>query len=196
LFIVKTEQHESASRRYFQLFTRFDRTEHGEWAMNSSTGEDLMHNLSGLFHKFGPTGIIFYFGDAGRKLLLMVIIALTTKHGGAIQGMVAMLFSLGQWIYILTHLPYNKMSGNMCELVIMFGQTATLFIPLLGRLGVLSWPDMPNQMISTMMLTTFFNNARFFHWHACCSVGGRQVPRRALKQSLRPLVGLPPRPSL
>jgi hypothetical protein len=116
------------------------------------------------------------FGDAGRKLLLMVIIALTTKHGGAIQGMVAMLFSLGQWIYILTHLPYNKMSDNMCELVVMVGQTATLFIPLLGRLGVLSWPDVSNQMISTMMLTTFFNIARL-SWHACCSVGGRQVSR-------------------
>ena len=160
LFIVKTEQHESASRRYFQLFTRCDRTEHGEWAANSSTGEVLMCEFSGLFKKFGPTGIIFYFGDAGRKLLLMVIIALTTKHGGAIQGMVAMLFSVGQWIYILMHLPYNKMSDNMCELVVMFGQTVTLFIPLLGRLGVLSWPDVSNQMISTMTLTTFFNIAR------------------------------------
>ena len=160
LFIVKTEQHERASRRYFQLFARFDRTAHGEWVTNSSTGEVLMESYFGLFQKFGPTGIIFYFGDAGRKLLMMVIIALTTKHGGALQGVVAMLFSMGQWIYILTHLPYNKMSGNICELVVMFGQTATLFIPLLGRLGVLSWPDVSNRMISTMMLATFFNIAR------------------------------------
>ena len=160
LFVVKSERHETVKSRYREFFTRLDRADHGEWRANSPHGESIMATFSGLFAKFGPHGIMLYFGDAMRKLLMMIIISLTASSGGSVQGVVVFLLSTGEWIYIFTRLPYNTMSNNIGELVVMFGQTTTLLAPLLGRLEVLSWSSVSNQMICMALATTAFNICR------------------------------------
>ena len=58
--------------RYEMLVRRFDRKECGEWRANSHRGEKMIGMFATIFQKFGPAGIVFYFGDAFRKLAFQV----------------------------------------------------------------------------------------------------------------------------
>ena len=155
LFIIKSENHESVGGRYRRLFRNFDRKEHGRWVANSPQGEVMVNMFDTLFKKFGPAGIILYFGDAMRKLLFMVLIALTAG-APQVQTVVSTSLSVFQWFYIVWRLPFNSMSKNIGQIVAELGQVVTLAIPLLGHYEMVAWEGVAGLMIFLNLGTTGF----------------------------------------
>ena len=108
-----------------------------------------------LFAKFGPAGIILYFADSFRKLLFMVVLALTPNMP-AVQVVLTTFLHFVQSIYIITHLPFNSMMHNINQAFVEMNQVVTVGLPLLGLLGVFKWSSVAGLMMFTNMGGTGF----------------------------------------
>jgi hypothetical protein len=155
LFKVKRKEHDSVRGRYKRLASNYDRKAHGEWVANSSKGVVMMHMFDALFAKFGPAGIILYFADSFRKLLFMVVLALTPNMP-AVQVVLTTFLHFVQSIYIITHLPFNSMMHNINQAFVEMNQVVTVGLPLLGLLGVFKWSSVAGLMMFTNMGGTGF----------------------------------------
>ena len=148
VFVYHSARHSSTGDRYRMIKERADLGTHGEWKPTTPKGEERNAMFSGLFEKFGISGIFFYFIDANRKQLWLIVLAITGAMGaGLMQSVLASLLSAGQAAFIAMRLPHNSSSDALGELVSAFAQFIVLLQPLLGYIGVLEWKVVSAAMI-------------------------------------------------
>jgi hypothetical protein len=110
-----------------------------------------MASLDTLFKKFGATGVMFYFLNVLRKTIFTIFLTIvpqvaSEKQSGPVQLFLSLIVALGEFGYILTHLPYLKMADNLNEMNVLATQIGVLVPPVLGFLGILSWEDVQMAM--------------------------------------------------
>jgi hypothetical protein len=122
-----------------------------------------MASFNTMFKKFGASGLNFYFVNIIRKTLFTIFLTvvpqiLSEKQSGPVQLFLSLFVSLAECAYIVTRLPYLKMSDNCNEINVVATQIAVLVPPGMGFLGLLTWEE-----VQAAMTTLSFGSIGYVH---------------------------------
>jgi len=150
-FEHKYENGHKTVGRFKRALTQEGMGKNGNWKPKSDETKTTMASLDTLFKKFGATGVMFYFLNVLRKTIFTIFLTIvpqvaSEKQSGPVQLFLSLIVALGEFGYILTHLPYLKMADNLNEMNVLATQIGVLVPPVLGFLGILSWEDVQMAM--------------------------------------------------
>ncbi|GMH85271.1 hypothetical protein TrVE_jg13630 [Triparma verrucosa] len=145
-FVHKFENGDKTVRRFKQALTVKGMGKSGKWIAKSDKGKVAKASFNTLFKKFGATGLNFYFINIIRKSLFTIFLTVVPQIAsenvsGPAQLFLTLVVTIFELLYILTRLPYLKMSDNLNEINVLATQISVLVPPALGFMGLMTWEE-------------------------------------------------------